>query len=48
MNNELLIKLSERHLAEIRKHLEDTAFFAFYYKMYLDGLFAIQELKGIK
>ena len=48
MDKEFLIKLCERQLSEIREHLEETAFFSFYYKMYLDGLFALQELKGIK
>ena len=48
MDNNLLIKLYERHLLEIREHLNTTAFFAFYYKMYLDSIFALQELKGIK
>ena len=48
MDNEFLIKLCERQLTEMQKHLDETAFFAFYYKMYLDSIFALQELKGIK
>lgn len=48
MDKALSIRLAELHLDSIRKHLDETAFFLYYYKMYLDGLFALQDLKGIK